>query len=118
VRPEIVIEVKFTDWSGSGRLRHPVYLGSREDKAARDVVQTVADHCARSARPLPSHDPAPERQTAGRMAGGCKTGSDGFVRVRHRPGPCGGEKAALTEPWSNGQTEGQNTKLKLVNRQM
>ena len=43
VRPEIVIEVQFTDWSGSGRLRHPVYLGIREDKAARDVVQPVAD---------------------------------------------------------------------------
>jgi transposase len=26
--------------------------------------------------------------------------------------------AALTEPWSNGQTEGQITKLKLVKRQM
>ena len=26
--------------------------------------------------------------------------------------------AALTEQWSNGQTEGQNTKLKLVKRQM
>jgi transposase len=26
--------------------------------------------------------------------------------------------AALTEPWSNGQTEGQNTKLKLMKRQM
>jgi transposase len=26
--------------------------------------------------------------------------------------------AALTEPWSNGQTEGQLTKLKLVKRQM
>ncbi len=27
-------------------------------------------------------------------------------------------KAALTEPWSNGQTEGQNTKLKMMKRQM
>jgi transposase len=27
-------------------------------------------------------------------------------------------KAALTAPWSNGQTEGQNTKLELVKRQM
>ena len=27
-------------------------------------------------------------------------------------------RAALTESWSNGQTEGQNTKLKLVKRQM
>jgi transposase len=29
-----------------------------------------------------------------------------------------GVRAALTEPWSNGQTEGQITKLKLVKRQM
>lgn len=27
-------------------------------------------------------------------------------------------RAALTEPWSNGQTEGQITKLKLIKRQM
>jgi transposase len=27
-------------------------------------------------------------------------------------------KGALTEPWSNRQTEGHNTKLKLVKRQM
>jgi transposase len=26
--------------------------------------------------------------------------------------------AAITEPWSNGQTEGQITKLKLIKRQM
>jgi transposase len=26
--------------------------------------------------------------------------------------------AALTEQWSNGQTEGRNTRLKLVKRQM
>jgi transposase len=31
---------------------------------------------------------------------------------------CAAVRAALTEPWSNGQTEGQNTKLKLVKRQM
>jgi transposase len=27
-------------------------------------------------------------------------------------------RAALTEAWSNGQTEGQDTRLKLVKRQM
>jgi transposase len=31
---------------------------------------------------------------------------------------CAAVKAALTEPRSNGQTEGQNTRLKLVKRQM
>jgi bifunctional non-homologous end joining protein LigD len=43
VRPEVVIEVQFTAWSGAGRVRHAVYLGVREDKAARDVVREVAD---------------------------------------------------------------------------
>jgi transposase len=31
---------------------------------------------------------------------------------------CGAVTAAMTQPWSNGQTEGQITKLKLVKRQM
>ena len=43
VRPELVIEVEYTGWSGAGRLRHPVFLGVREDKAAADVVREVAD---------------------------------------------------------------------------
>jgi bifunctional non-homologous end joining protein LigD len=43
VRPELVAELKFTGWAGSGRVRHAVYLGLREDKAAKDVVRDVAD---------------------------------------------------------------------------
>ena len=34
VRPELVAEVQYGTWSGEGRLRHPVYLGLREDKPA------------------------------------------------------------------------------------
>jgi bifunctional non-homologous end joining protein LigD len=37
VRPELVTEVRFTEWTSDGLLRHPVYLGLRDDKAARDV---------------------------------------------------------------------------------
>ena len=43
VRPELVAEVKFTGWAGSGRIRHAVYLGLREDKVAAEVVRDVAD---------------------------------------------------------------------------
>lgn len=39
VRPRLVGEVGFTEWTGDGRLRHPRFLGLREDKAARDVVR-------------------------------------------------------------------------------
>lgn len=37
VRPEVVIEASFTEWTSDGRLRHPVYQGIREDKAPREV---------------------------------------------------------------------------------
>jgi bifunctional non-homologous end joining protein LigD len=43
VRPELVVEAEYTAWSGAGRLRHPVYLGVREDKSPREVVREVAD---------------------------------------------------------------------------
>jgi bifunctional non-homologous end joining protein LigD len=43
VRPELVAEIQFTAWSGAGRVRHPVYLGLREDKSAGQVVLTPPD---------------------------------------------------------------------------
>ncbi len=37
VRPELVCEVGFTEWTGDGRLRHPRFLGLRNDKSPEDV---------------------------------------------------------------------------------
>jgi bifunctional non-homologous end joining protein LigD len=42
VRPELVAQVRFTEWTDDNRLRHPVYLGLREDKRAADVVREEA----------------------------------------------------------------------------
>ena len=39
VRPELVAEIGFTEWTRDGRLRHPRYLGPRTDKPAREVVR-------------------------------------------------------------------------------
>lgn len=39
VRPDLVAQVKFTEWTADDRLRHPVYLGLRDDKLAADVVR-------------------------------------------------------------------------------
>jgi ATP-dependent DNA ligase len=39
VRPEIVVQVGFIQWTGHGKLRHPRLLGVRTDKNARDVVR-------------------------------------------------------------------------------
>jgi bifunctional non-homologous end joining protein LigD len=65
VRPELVAEVQFTAWSGSGRVRHAVYLGLREDKSASDVVRAPADHKAErkmvSPRQTPGNPSTPKR---------------------------------------------------------
>jgi DNA ligase D-like protein (predicted ligase) len=39
VKPDLVAQVGFTEWTGAGRLRHPRFQGLRDDKAARDVVR-------------------------------------------------------------------------------
>jgi bifunctional non-homologous end joining protein LigD len=39
VEPELVAQVAFSEWTRDGRLRHPRFLGLREDKAAREVVR-------------------------------------------------------------------------------
>jgi bifunctional non-homologous end joining protein LigD len=43
VRPELVGEVAFTEWTRAGQLRHPRFLGLRRDKDAKDVVREVTD---------------------------------------------------------------------------
>jgi bifunctional non-homologous end joining protein LigD len=37
--PKLVGEVKFTEWTSEGEMRHPVFLGLRSDKAAADVLR-------------------------------------------------------------------------------
>ncbi len=39
VRPEMVIQVGFAEWTRDGRLRHPRFAGVRTDKPATDVVR-------------------------------------------------------------------------------
>jgi bifunctional non-homologous end joining protein LigD len=38
VRPDLVAQIRFTEWTADRKLRHPVYLGLRDDKAAKEVV--------------------------------------------------------------------------------
>jgi bifunctional non-homologous end joining protein LigD len=65
VRPEVVGEVEFTEWTPDGRLRHPSWKGVREDKRASEVVRE---------RPVGT-DPAPRPRAGAKRS---------FVRARTR----------------------------------
>jgi bifunctional non-homologous end joining protein LigD len=39
VRPVLVCEVEFTEWTADGKVRHPSFQGLREDKEAGEVVR-------------------------------------------------------------------------------
>ena len=52
VSPRLVCEVSFQQWTDDGRMRHPIFVGLREDKAARSV------HRERAA-PVPGLAPTP-----------------------------------------------------------
>jgi bifunctional non-homologous end joining protein LigD len=39
IRPQLVGEVGFSEWTAAGQLRHPRYLGMRRDKDARSVTR-------------------------------------------------------------------------------
>jgi bifunctional non-homologous end joining protein LigD len=43
VQPLLVAQIGFTEWTRDGRLRHPRFLGLREDKAAEEVVRETAN---------------------------------------------------------------------------
>jgi bifunctional non-homologous end joining protein LigD len=54
VEPKLVCEVRFTEWTDDGGLRHPTFLGLRDDKPARDCRREVPIAAGRA--------PATERQ--------------------------------------------------------
>jgi len=37
LKPQLVAQISYSEWTTDGRLRHPVFLGLRDDKKAKDV---------------------------------------------------------------------------------
>lgn len=54
VKPKLVAEVKFTEWTAAGEMRHPVFLGLRSDKPATEVIRE---------KPKPLSKAKPARRT-------------------------------------------------------
>jgi len=39
LKPVLIAQVKFTEWTHDNQLRQPVFLGLRTDKEAKDVLR-------------------------------------------------------------------------------
>jgi ATP-dependent DNA ligase len=39
VKPKLVAQIGFTEWTADGKLRHPRFLGLRDDKSAEEVTR-------------------------------------------------------------------------------
>lgn len=50
VKPRFVVQVAFTEWTSDNRLRHPAFLGIREDKTPQEVVKEVPVAAAKASR--------------------------------------------------------------------
>jgi bifunctional non-homologous end joining protein LigD len=65
VKPELVAEVKFTEWTADGKLRHPTYLGLRDDVKPASVRKEPDAQLPRSAATPPRRRrAAPARRPA------------------------------------------------------
>lgn len=69
VKPELVCEVRFHEWTGDGSIRAPVFLGLREDKSPKEVVrETAAKPEAKAAKKKAKSDAPGSLDLKGREA--------------------------------------------------
>ncbi|MCZ2496494.1 DNA ligase D [Xylophilus sp. Kf1] len=64
VRPSMVVEVAFAEWTPDGHVRHAVFRGVRTDKPAAEIVRESARDvtpAAEAAAPSPARRTAPAR---------------------------------------------------------
>jgi bifunctional non-homologous end joining protein LigD len=44
VKPKLIAEVSFAEWTSAGSIRHSVFLGLRDDKPAKGIKREIAKH--------------------------------------------------------------------------
>ena len=105
IRPDLVAEVSFSEWSKDGALRHPSFEGMRLDKNAKDVVREMpapagpapvaAQEGTRHARGR-AVDRARRRPDRGRRRLRCRTRTSFTFRRRRSPKA---SSRSTTRPW-------------------
>ncbi|HKW51588.1 MAG TPA: non-homologous end-joining DNA ligase, partial [Candidatus Eisenbacteria bacterium] len=69
VEPKLVCEVRFTEWTADGGVRHPIFLGLRTDRKPEEIRREEE----------PASDAAPGLEDAGGVAGEASTAAQASV---------------------------------------
>ena len=93
VKPKLIAEVSFSEWTNTGSIRHPVFQGLRSDKPARGITREVAKPIEEVAPPededtaepvaAPSRLPATMKVTHGERVIDAKTGTTKLDLIRY-----------------------------------
>jgi bifunctional non-homologous end joining protein LigD len=89
VKPRLVAQVEFTEWTTDHRLRHPSFLGLREDKEVKDVVRE---------KPVGVGRQAEKQVGVGRQASGKSRPKEGTPRG---PKPEANSRTSRSKPEAN-----------------
>ena len=76
-KPKLVAEVKFTEWTGDGKLRHPTYLGLRDDIDPRAVIREPEPKRGRPGVAAGARGSAPRARAAKAGVRGAPSSADG-----------------------------------------
>ena len=115
VRPEVVVEVKFNEWTADARLRQPIFLGVRDDKDAREVtreavsVQRASGTVSRTRRGAAASVKAPAKRAANAARKTSRTTANRSSRSGAPVGPDGSLEAEL----ETAEREGRDARLTL-----
>lgn len=114
VKPKIVVEVKFAEWTADRKLRQPVFLGIRDDKDARDVhleteslQRSMPAAAAARKRPVRAH--AAAKQQGHRRRGASKLARKATKKTEHASSPRQGARVLLAtlEQLEREQSDGE-----------
>jgi bifunctional non-homologous end joining protein LigD len=91
VKPELVGEIQFSEWTSDGRLRQPSFQGLREDKLAKEVVREMpkspaalkAEKKSKPARRRPASSSRSEVRTRGAVKKADAEATVAGVRLTH-----------------------------------
>lgn len=72
VKPELVAEVSFGQWTGSGKIRHSVFHGLRTDKPAASITKETSMPVRTAARPKANDTSSANAKSASTLLQGMK----------------------------------------------